>query len=265
MRVLRQGCEGEDVKDWQRFLRGRELYFYIVDGDFGPKTEDSTRAFQVNNGLDDDGEVGKYTYAKAQLLDFDPFEDDSDEETKPNWPPKPDFRPLTPQQRDEVFGHIEYKPASVPGNPEAIVITNNWEAENLTYIEVPQLEKIPGMTYQGRLVGTAPARTEVHHLVATPFATLWEAWEDAGMLELVRTWGGLGCRRFIRGSRTILSNHAYSSAFDINVPWNLLGSQPALKGKKGSVRELVPIANELGWTWLGHWIKDGMHFELTKT
>jgi hypothetical protein len=32
------------------------------------------------------------------------------------------------------------------------------------------------------------------------------------------------------------------------------------------VRELVPIANELGWYWGGHYRKrlDGMHFELVK-
>ena len=71
--------------------------------------------------------------------------------------------------------------------------------------------------------------------------------------------------RFVRGSRTILSNHSFGTAFDINVPWNLLGSVPALVGQKGSVRELVPIANQNGFYWGGHFPrKDGMHFSIAK-
>ena len=82
------------------------------------------------------------------------------------------------------------------------------------------------------------------------------------------TWAGLWNPRFVRGSRRTLSNHAYASAFDINAPWNGLRRQPALVGKRGSVRELVAVANELGWWWGGHGFppdygrKDGMHFEL---
>jgi hypothetical protein len=41
---------------------------------------------------------------------------------------------------------------------------------------------------------------------------------------------------------------------------------PALKGKQGCVRELVPIANQHGIYWGGHFKRrpDGMHFELAK-
>ena len=62
----------------------------------------------------------------------------------------------------------------------------------------------------------------------------------------------------------MLSNHAFGTAFDINVPFNPLGARPALIGKQGSVRELVPIANEHGFFWGGHFGKrpDGMHFEV---
>lgn len=35
-------------------------------------------------------------------------------------------------------------------------------------------------------------------------------------------------------------------------PWNRLGTVPALRGEKGSVRELVPIAH------------DGLHFEVAR-
>jgi hypothetical protein len=41
---------------------------------------------------------------------------------------------------------------------------------------------------------------------------------------------------------------------------------PALVGQRGSLRELVPAANRLGFFWGGHYAnrKDGMHFEVSK-
>jgi hypothetical protein len=50
--------------------------------------------------------------------------------------------------------------------------------------------------------------------------------------------------------------------FDVNFEWNRMGTVPALRGDKGSVRERVPIANEHGFYWGGHFSRrDGMHFE----
>src|SRR5512133_3895662 len=64
---------------------------------------------------------------------------------------------------------------------------------------------------------------------------------------------------------TILSNYAWGTAFDINVAWNRLGTVPALRGERGSVRELVPLANAHGFYWGGHFSRrDGMHFEVTR-
>lgn len=62
------------------------------------------------------------------------------------------------------------------------------------------------------------------------------------------------------------SNHAWGTAFDINVPWNGLGATPALVGARGSVRKLVPLANEHGFYWGGHFNgrPDGMHFEIAQ-
>jgi hypothetical protein len=83
---------------------------------------------------------------------------------------------------------------------------------------------------------------------------------------LVLTWEGSFAPRFVRGSNVTLSNHAWGTAFDINYAWNTLGAQPALRGQKGSVRELVPIANEFGFYWGGHFKgrADGMHFEVAR-
>jgi hypothetical protein len=81
------------------------------------------------------------------------------------------------------------------------------------------------------------------------------------------------CRtpRFIRGSRTTLSNHSFATAFDINAAWNGLNCTPAQLGEQGCVRELVEIAVQHGFYWLG-WAgssltpkgRDGMHFEVYK-
>jgi hypothetical protein len=71
--------------------------------------------------------------------------------------------------------------------------------------------------------------------------------------------------RFIRGSRTTLSNHAFGTAFDINCDFNRLGHTPALMGERGCVREMVRIAHENGFYWGGHFTRlDGMHFEVAK-
>ena len=82
--------------------------------------------------------------------------------------------------------------------------------------------------------------------------TLWQAWETAGLSERILTFEGSYNARFIRGSRTKLSNHPFGSAFDINARWNGLGAFPALEGQEGSVRELINIANEHGFFWGGH-------------
>ena len=60
----------------------------------------------------------------------------------------------------------------------------------------------------------------------------------------------------------MLSNHAFGTAFDINVQWNPL---EALPGRTGCVFELVPMAHRHGFYWGGHFSRrDGMHFEVAR-
>ena len=85
------------------------------------------------------------------------------------------------------------------------------------------------------------------------------------MKELILTYAGSFVPRFIRGSLSNLSQHAFGSAFDINARWNAFGATPAALGSKGTVRPLVAIANQLGFYWGGHFARrDGMHFEIAK-
>lgn len=139
-------------------------------------------------------------------------------------------------------------------NPEHFDITNHWDRENIIKVTVPQLIPLKGS-----------ATVYFHKKGAQQLQQLWNDWEKAGLLPLVLTWDGAYNPRFVRGSRTVLSNHAFGTVFDINYAWNKLGTVPALVGQKGSVRLLVAIAHKNGFYWGGHFTrKDGMHFEVVK-
>jgi hypothetical protein len=229
----------------------------VADGDFGKGTKEATMEFQKRNGLTADGVVGNSCYGKAMTLGFEVVQDTSDEKTSAYWPPKPDFEALySDEKRFEFFGKFEYK-ADEKGN---LVLLDNWKEENIIVIDIPQIK---GIDMYGKPKDSG--NIYFHKKAAQQMKNLWADWEKAGLLHLVKTWNGTYSARFIRGSETKLSNHAFGTAFDINVKWNGLAKRPALVGEEGSVRELVQIANKNGFYWGGHFSrKDGMHFEIAK-
>ena len=91
---------------------------------------------------------------------------------------------------------------------------------------------------------------------------MFQNFEDAGLLDRILTFDGSYAPRMVRGSKTMLSTHAFGSAIDLNYKWNQLNTDGALVGEDGSVRELVMIAYENNWAW-GGWFSrcDPMHFE----
>lgn len=257
MRTLRLGDTGDDVKAWETFLTGQGYYWLEVDGVFNDDTRQASIDFQRANNLTSDGVVGPMSYSVALRFGYPGVTDTSLDESGPNWPPKPDFAPIGATERGKLFGTFSYVPAGIPGNPEAIRITDNWPSTNIVQVDIPQLKGLTG----------APTSLMVpfHTKAAVQFKALWQAWEDAGLLPLVLSFAGTWAPRFIRGSQTYLSNHAWATAFDINAGWNGLGAVPALKGRKGSTRELVALANENGFYWGGHFGRlDGMHFEVAR-
>lgn len=174
-----------------------------------------------------------------------------------NFPPRPAFPPLvTNRQREALFGRYDYVRAPRPGNPEAIRILGSWERDNIVEVPIPQLARALG--------AKAPAVIRFHRLAARQLQTLWEEWEAADLLNRIYSFDGGFVARFVRGSRSVLSNHAFGSAFDVNEAFNPFGQRPASNGRRGSVRDLVPIANRNGFYWGGHYQsrKDGMHFEV---
>ena len=257
MRVLREGATGDDVYSLEYFLVGQGFYVDEVDAEFNAITRAAVQEFQRRNKLTADGVVGNITWGRMMQLGLSMLEDDlpADERSSKNWPPKPEFSNLSDNAaRQAVFGPLEFKPAGSTANPEAITITNNFR-KNVEQVPIPQLVGVRG---------TQGAKSFwFHKKISQQMRDFFQAVDDAGLAKLILTWAGSWAPRFIRGSRTTLSNHAFATAFDINAyPWNGLGALPALYGKKGSVRELVPIAHEFGLWWGGFFKRsDGMHME----
>lgn len=261
MQYIKLGSRGDDVLKWQVFLRG----FYpdvgvdlVCDSDFGPMTERATKRFQSQFGLEPDGVVGSMTIGRALLNGFSLIGSAKDDAHGPSWPPRPSWvRLLTRREKERTFGSFEFEPAPTQTNPEGIRIIDGWVGDNIVELHVPQLSRVPSAPKNGVM--------RVHRLIAPQLSRLWSAWESEKLLDRVLTLNGAFVPRFIRGSRTTLSNHSLGIAFDINAQWNRLGSQGALVGETGCVRELISIAVEYGF-FSGLWFTrvDPMHFEAFK-
>jgi len=257
MQILRIGSEGDDVRRWQTFLLGQDPAVGKIDGLYGPATQEATRAFQRRMRLDPDGTVGPLTYAAALQRGFDPgFVDPQGGTSGADWPPRPVFAALASNaERERVFGRFEYE--RIAEGRDDIRIKGTWVADNIVTVTIPQLAGVRGAPSTGKI--------RMHRGIAEQTRALFAEWERAGLTRLILTWEGSFVPRFQRG-RSVLSNHAWGTAFDINYEWNMLGHLPALRGRKGSVRELVPLANEYGFYWGGHFRgrADGMHFEAAR-
>lgn len=259
MQTLRLGSLGIDVEKWQIFLRGRKKDSCVVVTEiFDHITHEETREFQAKSKLVNDGIVGPATVAAALKVGYNALTDDNNDACGPNWPLRPVVKSLVYQDRTKLFGYFSYVASPTLSNPEAITITDNWAKDNITLVEVKQLKTAKG----------APSNCKIqfHKKLEKQIIQLFDAWEAECLTSHIKTWGGSWVPRFVRGSRTNLSNHAWGTAFDINVQWNMLGTVPSLKGKTGSVRDLVEIAYTNGFYW-GGWFPnrpDGMHFEAYK-
>ena len=257
MRVLKLGTEGSDVRKWQMFLVGQRLAKFVPNSKFGPATRAATIAFQTKHALDPDGKVANQTLGQAMSLGFELVDFAGDRSS--GFPKEPDFDPLVgTAARQRVFGKFSFVRAPRPDNAEAIRITDDWESKNIVKVVIPQLSGISGAPSSGTV--------RFHRLAAGQLKDLFKAWSKARVLSRVITWGGSYVPRFIRGSTTVLSNHAFGTAFDINAAFNPLGAEPAFPGSRGCLFDLVSIAHDHGFYWGGHFNKrrDGMHFEVAQ-
>ena len=287
MRTIRIGSRGPDVQAWQTFLRGGQIDAdgnctaadgdaLISDGIFGAVTDRGTKAWQTKNGLTADGIVGKDTWAHAVADSFPvtavpdgtvttdvDTAPDADapvpsvptvDKTLASWPARPSWaQPLVSQaEREAVLGVLTYVSAPTKGNPEAVKITNDFASKNIAKFLIPLLSKTP---------------ISMHKLAGPQFQAWCQAIIAKGLADRILSFSGCWVPRYVRGSRTRLSNHSWGSAVDLNVPYNRRGHQSALVGQKGSLREVVEFCADFG-LFSGMWYKgapeDGMHIELFK-
>ena len=177
--------------------------------------------------------------------------------SSPDYPPRPDFAALNSDEgRRAIFGEFAYVPDPQPDDREHIRVTDGWDRVNITMVEIPQLRRVDPRYH----------RIQFHRLAEAQLKGLWAEWEERGLLDRIHSFAGGYAPRFKRGMPGVLSNHAFGTAFDINVDCNALGATPALFGRRGCVRELVPVAHKWGFFWGGHFEQrpDGMHFEVAK-
>lgn len=239
-----------DIKALQFFLN-RKGFKCAVDGDFGKKTIQALKEFQLSNELTIDGIFGNNTFSVAYKQGY----------RNANTPNRPDkIYPMSSAERAEVFGRFKYEASHELSDKDGIIIKGDWEDKNIKRTFVPQLV---GMPMWDDLICDGWIRC--HVLAIHQIRGLFQEWEDKGLIDLITDWGGCFNPRFMRGSRN-LSNHSWGSAFDVNIAFNGLNKTPALVGETGSVRLLVEIAWKWGFYWGGHFSRlDGMHFELFKT
>lgn len=258
--ILRIGSNGPLVEAVQLFLRGADGYRGVVDGIFGPRTRDAVQDWQRAHDLAADGVVGNATWGSfmaAGLTVLAP-DDPDDDRHGANWPPKPaNLRSLTSSQRQQVFGELVTNPDPTPDNPERCKVIRKGDEYRIVEVELPLLIGVNGFPKNGRIFFHAKAARQLQLLV--------QAWHDAGLLDRVLTWGGSLAVRYVRGSKTMLSSHAWGSSIDLNPQWNGLGTQGALVGRRGSIRELIPLAVEHGF-YSGRWFSrsDPMHLEVCR-
>jgi D-alanyl-D-alanine carboxypeptidase len=182
-----------------------------------------------------------------------------------DWPPIPVAgRPYTLDEQCAFFGRFEYE--ADPSSPwnDNIRILGKWETDQIIDVPIPQLNG--KLRRNGQRISDSMIR--FHRAGQQRLCDLWRTWQDAGLLERILVFEGSYVPRFVRGAKSDtprpLSRHSWGTAFDINAYWNAFRTEPALIGQIGCVRELVEIANALGFFWGGHFStgKDGMHFEL---
>lgn len=61
MELLKKGSKGDDVATMQLLLK-QNGFDVEIDGNFGLKTENEIKLFQLKTGLDNDGIVGNMTW-----------------------------------------------------------------------------------------------------------------------------------------------------------------------------------------------------------
>lgn len=148
---------------------------------------------------------------------------------------------VTNSQRDAWFGPLRAIPYPQANNAEAVLITNNFEAENIISETFPIIGKI-----------------RIHRLAAPSLQRIMAEIERKGWAHKIKSFDGSFVPRFVRNSTTSLSSHAYGTSVDINAKENGQGMEPTQDQK-----DIAPIFEKNGWYWGDKFttLRDPMHFE----
>ena len=141
-----------------------------------------------------------------------------------------------------------------------LTLHDNWAKNNIVTVEIPALK--------GADVGGGKKSSGKVQWFKGAVYQLQKAFEEVearGLGHLILSYAGSFYPRPIRGSTRTPSEHSFGTAFDINAAWNGLNREPAARGEKGSVRELVEIFERWGFRWGGNFRRrDAMHFEVAR-
>jgi peptidoglycan hydrolase-like protein with peptidoglycan-binding domain len=268
--VIQNRDAGVDVRRLQELLNSQASAGLSPDGNFGPHTRNALIAWQRSRGLVPSGVVDQATLdglAIAGLVLLGPHSPSA--QPGANWPPRPAAPPQpTPSYTAQIFGTFKFRAAPEPGNPEAIEILDGWREQNIVTIPIPELDNCLFAVGNGYVLQPI-GRITCHRLAVPKFQKLFSEWRSANLIDRVITCAGAFNARLKRGATNPipanLSNHSWGTALDINDEQNPRSHVPVTLGSRGCVRELVEIANSLGFYWGGHFENppDGMHFELS--
>lgn len=168
-----------------------------------------------------------------------------------------------------VVGTVEWEAESLQSG-QPIKLLNSFRRK-ITEVSVPQLVGIndvrtdalqrAGAKFNGKIQFFTAAQAQL----LAAFAEI----ESAGLKDRIISIAGTFNARLIKkpkgGATRTPSNHSFGTAFDINSDFNHQGVRPLPTGRRGSVRELVPIFEKHGFRWGGLFkTPDGMHFEVAR-
>jgi hypothetical protein len=167
--------------------------------------------------------------------------------------PNGTIRPLSDAEIRSVFGNVTHteKPRG------RVELDPAWVAANIVEADTPLLASV------------GYPKLSLHRKAAQAFLRVLDAIAAAGLTDRLITCDGTFVPRH-KGwdpNRT-LSSHTWGIAIDLNAQWNGYGTEPAVLGAHGSVRELVALFEAEGFAWGGYFepetVRDGMHFELAR-
>lgn len=148
----------------------------------------------------------------------------------------------------------------------AIILDPHWKKDHIVDIKTEDFPLKPNKEFS----------LKFHRLIADQFLAWFRACAVRGTSQRIRRCVGTFVPRTIDGSPSVLSNHSYGLAIDLNsvsydekTSWNPQNNKTlpfgVARGVEGSVWELADICGDFGIFW-GGWFnyRDPMHFEAVK-